>query len=130
MAIAPPCSMLASFAFDTASGSTTERLCPVIRAACAQAIPWFPDDAVTRGVSLDSEDSLDTAPRNLNDPVVWKFSHLNTRPLPTDDLALERIHGVSTIALAMRLWVATAFAARVRTDSEGFKGTVLRAGFQ
>jgi hypothetical protein len=93
-------------------------------------MPWFPDDAVTRGVFLDSEDSLDTAPRNLNDPVVWKFSHLKTRPLPTDVLALDLIHGVSIIALAMRLWVATALAARVRTGSEGFKGTVLRAGFQ
>ena len=129
MVVAPQCSILASFALDTASGSTTDKLCPVMRAACAQAIPWFPDDAVTRGVSLDSEDSLETAPRNLNDPVFWKFSHLKTNPLPTDVLAFDGIHGVSIIALAIRLWVATAFAATVRIASEGFKGTVLRAGF-
>ncbi len=93
-------------------------------------MPWFPDDAVTSGVSLDSKDSLDTAPRSLNDPVVWKFSHLKTSPLPTGGLARDRIHGVSTIALEMRLRVAAAFAAKARTNSDGFKRTILRAGFQ
>ena len=42
----------------------------------ADAIPWFPDEAVIRRASSCDAEILLMAPRSLKEPVSWKFSAL------------------------------------------------------
>ena len=46
----------------------------------ASARGALPEEAVTTSVSVHSVVNFDIAPRNLNDPVCWKFSVLNHSP--------------------------------------------------
>lgn len=61
------------------------------RAANAVPMPWFPDDAVIRRPPLLAEEEADIlamAPRNLNDPLSWKFSALK-RTVALVDLPVD-----------------------------------------
>ena len=56
-----------------------------MRAAQAAACAWFPADTVTRPRARSSGESnitLFSAPRGLNEPVFWRFSHLTYNATP------------------------------------------------
>jgi hypothetical protein len=58
---------------------------PASRAASATACAWLPDEKATtprRRSSAVSESSLLVAPRILNAPLRWKFSHLKKTRRP------------------------------------------------
>src|SRR5690349_16600730 len=57
-----------------------------MRSASATASPWFPVDDVTTpraSASGDRERILFNAPRILNEPVRWRFSHLYHAAAPS-----------------------------------------------
>ena len=66
-------------------GMTTTARRPRSRAASAKAWAWFPLECVTTPrfwASASRENTALAAPRILNEPVRWRFSHLKKRALP------------------------------------------------
>ena len=54
-------------------------------AASASAAAWLPDECVTTPLAATASDNDRTAlvaPRNLNAPARWKFSHLKNSSAP------------------------------------------------
>ena len=73
------------FTFGAFSGITTHAAMPRCRAAYASAAPWLPDECVTtprRASASVSENTALVAPRALNAPTFWKFSHLKKSRAP------------------------------------------------
>src|SRR5436190_9974862 len=67
------------------SGIAICAVIPRIRAARATACAWFPEDIVTtpRAASSSLRERIAfEAPRNLNAPIFWKFSHLKKSEAP------------------------------------------------
>jgi hypothetical protein len=59
-------------------------LLPHSFAAKARAAPWFPEECVTTVETCRGSCKIAfIAPRSLNDPVRWKFSHLKNNSAPT-----------------------------------------------
>src|SRR4029079_11588292 len=96
---------------------------PRVFAASASAAPWFPDECVTTPraavASLNAHTELH-APRNLNAPARWKFSHLNASvAFASASMPRVRSTGVRCACGAMR-------SAAWRTDSaETIAGEVM-----
>ena len=77
--VAPRRRTFSSFTFAAFSGMTTQAGMPRRTAAYASAAPWLPDECVTTprpASSAVSENTAFAAPRALNAPIFWKFSHL------------------------------------------------------
>ena len=81
---------------------------PCSDAASERAAPWFPEEVVATpfaSSTLLSCNKVFVAPRNLNEPVRWKFSHLKNNSAPANALRLRLVStGVRWIRERMRSW--------------------------
>ena len=93
---------------------------PTIRAASATPCAWFPDEYATtpraRSVAVSNR-SLFSAPRILNEPARWRFSHLKKtwQPLASSNAA-EEMTGVRWMRPASR-WAAARTSSIVSRES-------------
>jgi hypothetical protein len=89
----------AIFGIAADSGMKTVDRMPDSRAARATPCAWFPADAATTPISFWDPDSrlmALSAPRILNEPVLWRFSALRrTSPPVRREKEVETIVGVS-----------------------------------
>ena len=86
----------------------------MILAACEQAMPWLPEEAVMTSVEVSSKVNFDSAPRSLKDPVCWKFSALNQGP----SACREARQGVRAMCPPIRRRAASASAATCSTAGD------------
>src|SRR5260370_5150333 len=89
---------------------------PRIRAASATAWAWFPDENATtprvRAAPTSRANALN-APRNLNAPMRWKFSHLKNTLAPIASSAVREVMTGVTWAIPMSLPAAASTSAYV-----------------
>src|SRR5262245_40620331 len=83
------------------TGMNTVDFTPSTRAARATPCAWLPALAATTPMASSDSDSLDNrtyAPRTLNEPARWRFSHLSMTGPPTrSDSASEPSTGVTRL---------------------------------
>ena len=79
----------------------TVELMPSVEAASATPWAWLPADAATTPLARSSADRREMrtkAPRDLNEPVRWRFSHFSyTRPPTSADSQRDSSIGVVTV---------------------------------
>src|SRR4051794_37305096 len=79
-------------------------------AARARAAAWLPDEWVTTpraAAASDRDCTALVAPRTLNAPTFWKFSHLKNTRAPARALTAEQVRtGVRWTNGRMRSWAA------------------------